>query len=283
LKLKNEKVIDLDLISLLTDRTPSLEEAQKRNEFYLKKTRDIKLEKENLFAFNSLPIPVEETYAFDLNEDSKYLNIFLWTSQYTNKMSKVKPLLIGYVSLFSKIKEKKFFFIILIFEIIKVTLPLHEINVDCWNTSKGETQTTVHFNPLDEFKASAASAKLSRSHVISDHPGFDSSLSVGSLTINFQHVLKISHQVSTTSANQLNQNFDERKITDTIVEELVEQNIIQTNISKSDNINNELSNDDGSIHKFVSIQFNESVACEFCNKKVKNKFFKMIIKISNQS
>jgi hypothetical protein len=107
LKLKNEKVIDLDLISLLTDRTPSLEEAQKRNEFYLKKTRDIKLEKENLFAFNSLPIPVEETYAFDLNEDSKYLNIFLWTSQYTNKMSKVKPLLIGYVSL--KLKKKIYF------------------------------------------------------------------------------------------------------------------------------------------------------------------------------
>ena len=159
-------------------------------------------------------------------------------------------------------------------------MPLHEINVDCWNTSKGETQTTVHFNPLDEFKASAASAKLSRSHVISDHPGFDSSLSVGSLTINFQHVLKKSQQVATSSStNQcVNQNFDERQITDTIVEELVEQNIIQSSISKSENTNNESSIDDGSIHKFVSIQFNESVACEFCNKKVKTFILKIEFK-----
>ena len=147
---------------------------------------------------------------------------------------------------------------------------MHEINVDCWNTTKGETQTTVHFSPLDEFKASAATAKLSRSHVISDHPGFDSSLSVGTLTINFQHILKKSQITSSPPINvsQPEQDFDEKKLTETIVDELVEQNAIQSTISKSDQPNTESAVDDGSIHKFVSIQFNESVACEFCNKKV---------------
>ena len=144
-----------------------------------------------------------------------------------------------------------------------------EINVDCWNTSKGETQTTVHFSPLDEFKASAAS-KLSRSHVISDHPGFDSSISVGALTINFQHKLKKDQDTTTTTeAQQIeNDEVDIPQLTETIVEELVEQNKNQIIFHKTEKILNDNLVDDGSIHKFYSVQFNESVACEFCHKKV---------------
>jgi len=251
----NEQLLGLDLINLLTDKQKSSESdsVQKRN---LKKTRDIKLEKENIISYNNVPIQIEETYTFDLNSETKYLNIFLWTIQYTNKMSKMKNLLIGYI-----------------------TLPLNEINVDCWNTSKGETQTTAHFCPLDEFKASAASAKMSKSHVISTHAGFDSSLSVGSLTLNFQHKLKKTLvqdqlQPAIVGQDQLSVvEIDEKKLTDTIVDELNEQNLIQTNFSKSEKESESII-DDGSIHKFVPIQFNESVACEFCNKKIwfKNAF-----------
>lgn len=90
---------NLDLINLLTDKASSPEELVKRNECYFKKSKDIKLEKENLISFNNIPIQMNETYSFDLNENTDYLNIFLWTIQYTNKMSKMKHMLIGYVSL----------------------------------------------------------------------------------------------------------------------------------------------------------------------------------------
>lgn len=74
-------------------------ENKQRAQYYFKKTRDIKVEKDNLFSFNNSPIPIDETYTFDLNSSTNYLNIFLWTVQYTNKMTKMKNLLIGYITL----------------------------------------------------------------------------------------------------------------------------------------------------------------------------------------
>ncbi len=182
-------------------------------------------------------------------------------------------------------------------------MPLYEINIDCWNTSKGETQSKVHFKPIDEVKASAAS-RLARSHVISDHPGFDSCLSVGSITLGFHHNLVTdqneqkshSQQQSLEIKSESNldslpnednfiQNFNQN-LTEKIVDELVEQNKLKLEFKKelSDPQANQAAFvDDGSIHKFTSIQFNEIVICEFCNKKVNKKklFFYYFKKIFN--
>lgn len=189
----NEDVKTLDLIRLLTNSTgancePHGQEA-KRSGVYFKRTSEIKLEKENLlYSFNNKPVNIDETYTFELNGNTNYLNMFLWTVQFLSKGTRKRNLLLGYVS-----------------------LPLNELAVDCWNTSKGETQTTCHFNPIEEFKvkahlhneltdkrkfahlefrkATAAIARLTRSHVISDHPGFEPSLTMGAITVNVQHTL----------------------------------------------------------------------------------------------
>lgn len=68
-----------------------------RSKLYFKKTRDIKLDKENLFSLNRQPIQVDESFKFDLNTNTKYLNVFMWTVQYLNKSTRKKNLLIGYV------------------------------------------------------------------------------------------------------------------------------------------------------------------------------------------
>ena len=156
--------LDLDLMSLLLNESSEIEQ-KRRAKHYYRRSGQIKLERENVLSFNTVPIDVNEAYTFNLTDNTKHLNIFLWSTQYLHKMTKVKSILIGYIS-----------------------MPLYEINVDCWNTIQGETQSTIHFSPLDELKASAIS-KLSHSHVISDHPGFDSCLSVGSITLKFKHVL----------------------------------------------------------------------------------------------
>ena len=57
-------------------------------------------------------------------------------------------------------------------------------------------------------------------------------------------------------------------MTNNIVDELIEQNNLLIEFNKTQSANSESMNDDGSMHKFVSVQFNESVACEFCNKKI---------------
>lgn len=160
----------------------------------------------------------------------------------------------------------------IIYFIIKITIPMHEVSVDCWNTSKGETQSTVHFQPLDELKASAIS-RLTKSHVISDHPGFDSKLSVGTLTLNFQHVLDSctneGEQISVNSKDTRKDSLSSQTIANKIGDELVEQNLLETDLNKklAEGALEE-DNDDGSIHKFVNVQFNENVFCKFCNKKV---------------
>jgi hypothetical protein len=127
--------------------------------------------------------------------------------------------------------------------------------VDCWHTSKGESQSLLYFKPIEELKASAIS-KLTRSHVISDHPGFDSNLSVGALVVNFQH------KIETTK----------EQLTHSIADELISQNHLETELSAQitdSQANGGLAEiDDGSIHKFVNVTFNDMVVCEFCNKKI---------------
>ena len=93
---KGEDLV-LDLLSLLTNE--SNEELKKsREEKYYKITRPIKVERENVLSFDNVPISIDESYDFELNKNTKYLNMFLWTNQFTGKMTKVKSLLIGYVS-----------------------------------------------------------------------------------------------------------------------------------------------------------------------------------------
>lgn len=253
-----EQLPDLDIINLLTNSQtedskeidptqssepnvasnnntiPGEDSNVRRNQLYFKKTREIKLEKENFFSFNSQPIQVEENFSFELNKKKKFINIFLWTIQYSNKMTKMKNLLVGYIS-----------------------LPLNEISVDCWNTNKGETESTIYFKPLEELKASAMS-KLTKSHVLSDHPGFDANISIGSLTINFLHKL------NTKSGD------DSLDLSSKVADELVEQNLVEIELNKQIADTNLIGNevDDGSIHKFLNVQFNDMVVCEFCNKKI---------------
>ncbi len=271
-----DQMDDLDLISLLTnssnssstkipvelngenDTTLTNTELDNntnldRNKSSYKKTRLIKLDKENLFSFNTCATQIDEAYTFDLNKKTKYLNIFLWTVQYMSKMTKMKNLLIGYIS-----------------------LPLHECIVDCWNVSKGETQTTVHFRPIEELKASAIS-RVIKSHVLASHPGFDSNLSVGSLTLNIQH--KLAEKSDKTNLND-NEDIDlvelNQNVSNKIADELVEQKALETELNKklADGILPSFTNsstgdsDDGSIHKFLNVQFNDITICEFCNKKV---------------
>lgn len=245
---------------------------KRRTKYYYKKTNQIKLERKNILSFDNIPIDVDETYTFNLANGTKHLNIFLWTTQYLNKMTRMKNILIGYIS-----------------------IPLNEVTVDCWNTTKGETQSSIHFSPLDELKASAIS-KLSHSHVISDHPGFDSCLSVGSITLKFKHELPLENdqesvrsESSATNGDDLSDRNDEdfllddasdpetvsvvdpKDITGTVVEQIVDQDRLAMEFK------GELANigpkgleqiDDGSIHKFSVINFNEMVVCEFCNRKV---------------
>ena len=208
-----------------------------------------------MLSFNNCATQIDESYVFDLNKKTKYLNIFLWTVQYLNKGVKLKNLLIGYIS-----------------------LPLHECIVDCWNVSKGETQTTINFRPIEELKASAMS-RIIKSHVLASHPGFDSNIAVGSLTLNIQHKLIDSSSENNNEninaenvddLNELNQNVSSK-----IADELVGQKQFESEMNKknveSNTINGysgPISDDDGSIHKFVNVSFNDITLCEFCNKKV---------------
>jgi hypothetical protein len=202
-------------------------------------------------------------------------------------------------------------------------VPLHEICLDCWNTLKGETQSCVYFRPVEEPRASAAVSRLARSHVISNHPGFDSQIAVGALTFNMQHkmnssqvnglagikgssssLLSTNSTCTNSNANNNSSSDDEGKsqftsacsknLVDKIVDELIEQNSLQSEFNRRErdlmsNTNsvtngtgvggtasNGIVDNDISIHRFISVQFNEGVACEFCNKKVKHKLSSLI-------
>lgn len=113
---KGDDITVLDLMSLLVNsNTPNCESqttttstsenddkktnTTMRKNFYFKKSKEIRLEKENLlYSFNNKPIAVNETYGFDLNANTNYLNMFLWTVQFLNKGTRKRNLLLGYVS-----------------------------------------------------------------------------------------------------------------------------------------------------------------------------------------
>lgn len=109
---KGDEITCLDLVSLLVNSNTSNCESQSSDSTdsnrekcsnanrkrYFKGSKEIKLDKENLlYSTNNKPILVDESYTFDLNANTNYLNLFLWTIQYLNKGTKKKNLLLGYV------------------------------------------------------------------------------------------------------------------------------------------------------------------------------------------
>lgn len=177
-------------------------------------------------------------YEFNLTEKTKYLNVLLWTEQLIQKSSRKRPLPIGFV-----------------------TIPLNELVIDCWSTTKGESQSTFYFKPIEEMRASAVS-RITKSHVISDHFGFDCNMALGNLTINFQHLIN-------------NQQVTEKKeIASRIAQEIVEkcssdqEKKNQTADTGDNAIGPNTENDDGSVHKFMFVQFNQIVNCEICKRKI---------------
>lgn len=176
---------------------------------------------------------------------------------------------------------------------------MNEITVDCWNTSKGETQTMYHFNPIEEFKATATIARLVRSHVISDHPGFEPNLMVGTVTLNIQHDISaaaaatnssssISDVEETTSNNGSSSKTireeavaDEKIVANKIGDDLVEMKKLELDLESKHptglllaaaNLSDDVE-DDGTTHKFININFTETVTCQSCNKKVRESSF----------
>lgn len=122
-------------------------------------------------------------------------------------------------------------------------------------------QATYHFNPIEEFKATAAISRLTRSHVINDHPGYEPSLAMGTITVNIQHNLDPSQpsdqqpqsvtvkttattatnlstsssessssssssspsQQNSKNSSSISRSIDEKSLANTIAQELVEQ------------------------------------------------------------
>jgi hypothetical protein len=226
-----------DQSGLAADNDQTLFQRRRKSSKLVGRTPEILLEQEDLFSVNSQPIKIDQKFSFDLNNATQFVNIFLWTTQYTNKMTKVKKLLLGYIS-----------------------LPINEINVDCWSTSKGESQSTCcYFNPIEEVTKASVISKLTKSHVLADHPGFDANISMGSLTVNFVH--------------KLDKSIEETDLVGQISDQMVEQNLVEVELNKQINEGTLVTNghdlvDDGSIHKFLNVQFNETVVCEFCSKKI---------------
>lgn len=178
----------------------------------------------------------------------------------------------------------------------QISLPLNEVTVDCWHTSKGETQSLYHFNPIEEFKATAAITRLTRSHVINDHPGYEPTLAMGTVTLNIQHTItndssnsptqvatpttgnvqdKSMTSSSESSGGSPTSRCDEKSLANQIADELVEQKATEIELEKKNwngiagaGVGFEDVEDDGTTHKFVNITFTETVICQSCNKKV---------------
>ncbi len=75
--------------------------------------------------------------------------------------------------------------------------------------------------------------------------------------------------------NAVDKELEQKQIAESlssqIVDELIEQSLLREEFKKeltSSNRSNEQNIDDGSIHKFSVVNFNEIIMCEFCNKKV---------------
>ena len=158
-----------------------------------------------------------------------------------------------------------------------------------------------HFHPIEEFKATAAIGRLTRSHVISDHPGFDPNLTMGTITLNIRHSLtgptnsggeKTSSGSDTSSAETPQANDEakalisetavassdqEKVVANTIADVLVEQKKAEVELESRHPTglltNFEDVEDDGTTHKFMNITFTETVSCQSCNKKVRIMIF----------
>ena len=95
------------------------------------------------------------------------------------------------------------------------------------------------------------------------------------MIVNFKHNIEDSNQRPPTEpASDLIRTDSKnvgRDLSEKIASELVDQNKLEADykfqlLNPDANLTNQV--DDGSIHKFASIQFNDIVICEFCNKKV---------------
>ncbi len=157
------------------------------------------------------------------------------------------------------------------------------MSVDCCSTGQGETQSSVYFRPLAELKSSSVITKISRSHVISDHPGFDPNASIGLLVLHVQHNLDKCDDVESeekkdqerySSTNLKKNEIDKKEIVNIIGENLIDQYNIEREIRHNNeegayNYLDEINDD--STHKFITYICNDTKVCEYCNKKVRIK------------
>ena len=121
---------------------------------------------------------------------------------------------------------------------------------------KGESKRTCYFKPI-ETKASAQS----RPHVLSSHPGFDSSLTFGAITLLFEHLMREDkvkpNENETTKEKEKNIKETVHKVVENIVLEAETENDLESNKEV-----------DKYTHKFTNFQSNEAIICEYCKKKV---------------
>ena len=126
---------------------------------------------------------------------------------------------------------------------------------------KGESKQNYYFTPI-ETKASAQS----RPHVLSSHPGFNSSLTFGALNLSFQHSMETSSTKEEAKQNEVP--VDSEKNNLNVVKETV--HVVVKNLFKDAEVQEDLESNkevDKYTHKFVSIQSNES--CGFCKRRVR--------------
>jgi hypothetical protein len=122
---------------------------------------------------------------------------------------------------------------------------------------KGEAKQLCHFKPI-ETKASVNAR--THQHVLSKHPGYDSSLTHGAITLLFQHVITDRHVDSQTNKASLI-----KSAVHDIFESFIKKN--ETDLD-SDWKSAEKTSDKYS-HKFIAYsQYNETVFCGYCSKKI---------------
>ncbi len=81
---------DIDFVHLITTNSNSQKDCEQRHDYY-KKSKKLKLDTNNTSFLN-----FDEQYEFDLNDNTKHVNICLWVP--TIFRTKPKTILVGYVS-----------------------------------------------------------------------------------------------------------------------------------------------------------------------------------------
>jgi hypothetical protein len=123
---------------------------------------------------------------------------------------------------------------------------------------KGEAKQTCFFKPI-ETKASANAR--THTQVLSRHPGFDASCTYGAITLTFQHVI----------AERGPGEMTKTMLIKNAVHDIIE-NFIKTqddNQSGLDPYKSTQNASDKYSHKFISyVQYNETVFCGYCSKKI---------------